>query len=409
MQTYDRSARVTVAMSAKQTQVFSFQLPSSMPSTSWPSKVPTRSIIDRAVQVQYSLQLTENPEIFQVLAQNIWTTGEPYHWAYVPVVLVSFLHQIFWRQWILSSMYCNGSKNPTLKKYIRYMELIIDALWTHLPENLNMTELPELVVRWVTIDCLVGRHSTERISEWEEGAEERISDRNVSLEDWLLTLDNFPCQDILSSNKWCWNSVPPHMKDTCILLMESWLDGEHLQVTHAPTDPDTRRGKGTEKGKEKEKREPTRDMALGSASPPPTPILNYIPPPDQLAPITPPADESSGPSGEHRSRDRSTISPQSGHSHTLAPPAPVSHNERREAARAKGYSAIFVEEVSRDHRYDSYDQNFEWGCATVPQDLVEKMLVGCPCNIREVEGEIGPYWLREYVRPLYILFHHLMY
>jgi hypothetical protein len=348
----------------------------------------------------------ENPEIFQVLAQNIWTTEEPYHWAYVPVILESFLHQIFWRQWILSSMYCNGSKNPTLKRYIRYMELILDALWTHLAHNPNMTKLPELAVRWITIDCLVGRHSTERISKWEEETKERITDRSVSLGDWLLTLDKLPCQDILSSNNWCWNSVPPHMKDACILLMESWLDGEHLQATLEPTDPDTHQGKRTEKGKEKEKRKPTGDMPLGSAPPPPTPVWNSVPPPSQLAPITPPAAESSGPSGDRRSRDKPTMSPQPGQSHTAAPPTPVS---RREAARVEGFSAIFVEEVSRDHCHDSYDNSFEWGRAIVPQDLAEKMLVGCPCNIKEVvEDGIGLYWLREYVCPLYILFHHLM-
>jgi hypothetical protein len=385
---------------------FPFNSPSPMPSISWPSKVPTRSIIHRAVQVQYSLRPMEDPEIFQVLAQNIWDMGaKPYHWAYVPVVIVSFLHQVFWRQWILSSMYTDGSRNPTLKKYIRYMELILDELWTDLSQDPKMKELPESVVRWITIDSLVGRHSTERIFEWEEGAEERITDRNVSLSDWLLTLDNFPCQDILNSNEWRWDSVSANMKGTCMLLMESWLAGEHLHVTLAPPDPDTDQGKQTGKGKEKEKEKPTRGVALGSRPPPPTPtvgdVWSSVPPPAHLAPLTPPAGESYGPSDECRTGDRSTISPQPGQSQTPAPPAAVSHDERWEAARAKGFSSIFVEEASRDHRHESYDNSFEWGHAIVPQDLAEKMLVGCPFNIKKAEGDkIGWYWLREHVRPL---------
>jgi hypothetical protein len=97
-----------------------------------------------------------------VVAENIRTMKETYHWTEIPIIIGSFLHQIFWRQWRLSSMYCNRSKHPDLKKYIRYMELILDMVWIHLSHTPNISELPEFIVRWMTIDALVGERTLYR-------------------------------------------------------------------------------------------------------------------------------------------------------------------------------------------------------------------------------------------------------
>jgi hypothetical protein len=145
----------------------------------------------------------------------------------------------------MASVYMNGSRDPDLKRYIRYTEMILDTLWTELSRTPNMTQLPEFVHEWMTIDCLVGRHSTERIREWEENRKEKINDHRVSFGDWITSLDNFPCQEIMNTNNWSWKSVPIDIKDSCISQMEAWIKGEHLPgPIQTPLDAPTEKGKG---------------------------------------------------------------------------------------------------------------------------------------------------------------------
>jgi hypothetical protein len=129
---------------------------------SWPLKPPTKSILDRAIQVRYKL-VQGNDELCTVTAQNTWRGEEPYVWRMVPSFLRVILQQIFWRKSVRASLYTEGCKNMDLKWYLHYLELTLDAMWEMGSDPANITEIPTILRQWMTSDCMVGPHSSGRI------------------------------------------------------------------------------------------------------------------------------------------------------------------------------------------------------------------------------------------------------
>ena len=108
-------------------------------SISWPSKPPTKATLWRTLRIQYTLECSKDSDELDVMATNLWSTDKPYPWikAFRPPFYTNS-----WRQWILASIHLAGNSHLDLKRYLRYMELILDALWIHISENPSITQLP---------------------------------------------------------------------------------------------------------------------------------------------------------------------------------------------------------------------------------------------------------------------------
>jgi hypothetical protein len=164
--------------------------------------------------------------------------------------------------------------------------------------------------------------------------------------------------------------------------------------------------------------EATPTAAQSGPTPPNSPIGgNALPP--ALIPSQHPTSLATPtiPSGRQEHRLRSVVSPAPvpGASNSQGASADIqSVHRRREVERAKPFSTVVVEEISRSHLSDKYDSSFEWGHVTLGKELAEKMLLGCPGNIvadgsgEDKNGETG-YYVREHVSSLFLfplgLFH----
>jgi hypothetical protein len=196
----------------------------------WPSKAPTKTSLDRMIQIQYYLVDEGNQEVFTVMAKNLWS-GSAYHWRKVPYILVPILQQLIWRQWAMAFLYMEGCKNVNLKKYLRYTEVVLDTVWSLALISPNISEIPMILTMWMTIDCLVGRHSSERIEEWQEREKRKISDASVTLDQWISSLSRFPCQAVMEGYDFIWFNLPWQVRRWCLGKIEGWVEGEWEEVS----------------------------------------------------------------------------------------------------------------------------------------------------------------------------------
>lgn len=185
----------------------------------------------------------------------------------------------------MASLFENRCKNVNLKRYLRYMELVLDHFWNILPTAPeDLQEIPEVLLTWMKIDCFVGRHSGMRIREWEVENEKKITDVPLTVREWEEQLQSFPGQAILKKYGFFWSEVSQDDKKKCRVLLDEWIKEEGLD-----------KGKGKEKKQDTTEDQATTDMDIehlihqmsrASTHTPPrssSPLLNT----SSLSPLTP--------------------------------------------------------------------------------------------------------------------------
>ncbi|RDB21615.1 hypothetical protein Hypma_011191 [Hypsizygus marmoreus] len=220
----------------------------------WPKTASSENKLHNTFQIQFSL--SEHDGTLKVMAHNLLGGEGPYHWIDAPMFMGRILEQMFWRQWIMGLLYQRGERGDrdvVLKLYLRYLEVVLDKLWIILRTKPSITEIPPHILQWMRIDSSVKRHSTWRIAEWEEWEGRKVKDVKVSVEDWLESLQDFPCQAIMQEYNWAWIDVPLAIMEVCLSKMEDWLKKEELPVKGKGKE--VKRKDSVQEGRRKRKRE----------------------------------------------------------------------------------------------------------------------------------------------------------
>jgi hypothetical protein len=166
----------------------------------WPARAPTLSKLKATRQIRYIINhktKTKQSGLVNVWAYNTMG-GEPYDWRWVPKAYTEHLLRLNYRfdlyMTILDKLILKKGKDTvaaevmeTLKKYVSYLENVMDAIWAEvrdaeLEDQLTPGWRSSHLNLWLTKEYHIGRHDQMTVMHFRT-----VSD-NINLNDDALEL-----------------------------------------------------------------------------------------------------------------------------------------------------------------------------------------------------------------------------
>ena len=174
-----------------------------------PTSKPTKARIDRIIQIEFHLVISDNSPLIDVYARNT-RIGEKYLWRKLPATYENALRRALYKLELLKlAVVCTNFDRIyylIVSKYLVYMDNTLDHIWKEAELAVNSDEMSSnwrspTLDRWILIECnvqrwcfetefilvailnIVNRHGDMEIDSWLE--EMSISDQQLSGTDAL--------------------------------------------------------------------------------------------------------------------------------------------------------------------------------------------------------------------------------
>lgn len=197
---------------------------------SWPTAIPSKKALQDVAQIRY--RLVSEGESVRVEVKNIFAqdvTGWN-NFSTVPLDVQLAVSQLVWRLSCFSDIYIESQYkgSVTLKRYMKYYDMILDAVWDH-SENVSENVWPAFLLKWCEEEYNIGRHSMEAVEEWTKENEdenmtfspENTPDLEIKLQERLGWI-----YGELVDVDWKWDSLSKVTRKKVRDEVKAWLEKE---------------------------------------------------------------------------------------------------------------------------------------------------------------------------------------